>query len=467
MKTKLYLLALTLIAGAGGVSQAQINREFPYVAPIYCPDSVIERPDGANVFYRSESCKTIYVLPPATGALDYKVVLGAMGDNDCDELDQLNASKKRLNDNRVVLEDEVAKPGISDAKIKTLDRQLEIVQRSLNNLDKSIKYLAALEGATMAVRLSAQHSEEVDRFERINTLLMRQGTNIEAAQIAESYVSFDVGSEATPATRPAIIRTNIPGIEVRGTESAPQSDSRIMNGGLSGKVVLGVNAICNMRKQQKVASIYKIAFEPGEMEAYLPANLTYTVPVLSSYSYKAWMNYETVIKGLLKQLETKPDQFTVNFGKQFFINEIAKNNSGWEFTALELQDRGADSKDLMEIDQREKEAVFAGWSREIAEQLVKLGILEKMTPIPVAAPPAGTVEEIFHRQVCQTKKFVGIRYSHRCWEEPYRVVRVRGGEADSLIEEVRSLKLNFSTEVKYSQPIYRPHTSTFKYRKMN
>lgn len=457
MNTKLYICGAVLAAAGNAFAG-----EFPYVAPKYCQDSVVTRPEGASGFYRSESCNTIFILPPAAGSLDYTINLSGANDEDCNELATLRADHRSLNEKVKSVRELSMKPDVSEEKLRTYEKQIEIGQRGLDRLNTSIKYLAGLEGATMAVRMASNLSEEVNRFQFLNQLLFAKGTRFEAVPVAESYVSFDAGSTETAATRPAVIRTNIPGVEVRGIQSAPASDSRIMNGAVSGKVILGMNAVCNMREQQKVTSLTKINFAPAQMEAFVPANLTYTVPVLSSYSYKAELNYEVAIEQLFHQIETRT-QFTVNGFKNLLAGMVGSKDLQWEFTAYELQNQGVTAADLKEIEERERDAVLAGWARDIADHLVKMGILEKMAPTPLPAPAPGTEAETFYRQVCESKRFLGIRYSHNCWDEPYQVLRNRAGEADNVIHELKGMNLSFKESVKYSQPIYRTHTSTFRY----
>lgn len=447
-------------------SQALANstNEFPYIAPVHCKD-VISAPEGSSPFYRSESCNTVYVLPPEIGALDYSVRLDSVNDLDCDELDNLRVDRKRIHAQKAALQEEAFKPGVPAKKLEVYEKQMELAQKALDQLDKSAKYLGALEGAVMTVRLSAGQVAEVERFFDINKGPFRNGVNFEPAPVAESYVSFDVGGDSTAESRPAVIRTNIPGVEVRGVKSAPQSDSRIMNGSVSGMVVLGLNAVCNMRTAEAVDSVRKISFKPKNMEAYLPANLTFSVPVLSSYSYTASLNYETFVYDVFKFLESKSDKFTVNQYKDRFIEAIGTEHVSWNFTAYEMKRLGASQEQIADLAKTEQDALFAEWARKFADHLAMIGVAEKLEPVPVPAPEAGTEEEIRYRHVCRSKSFVGVRYSHRCWDEPYRVVHLRGGSASTAIHDLRKLGLNFTANVRYSEPIYRTHTITFRYKK--
>lgn len=444
-------------------AKAEPTREFPYVAPFYCPNSIVQRPEGASPFYRSETCKTVFVLPPQMGTIEYRINTASANDADCDDLKTMRKDKRLLYDRYKKIQEAAAKDGVSVERLAIYERQMELLKNSMNDLEHAMVKLSGTEGARMDVKLASNFSEEVNRYQMANQLLFAQGTRFENAPIAESYVSFDSGEKEAKDTRPAVIRTSIPSIQVRGVESAPGSDSRIMNGSLSGTVYLGLNAICNMRDQQGATSIGKTDFSAANLEAFIPANLTYSVPVLSSYSYEASLDYKMVVEDLFKQWELRPDQFTVNAIKNQLISAEGSNKISWKFTAYELQDRGLTSTDLKEIEAREKEAVFADWARQIADVLVQMEILKREAPIAIPAPPAGSVAETYYREVCQSKSFLGVRYSHRCWEEPYTVVRVRAGEANNVIEKLTRLNMKFEEKVSYSQPIFRTHTSTFHY----
>jgi len=456
-------LAITALSP---VAQAQ-SRQFPFVAPYSCPNSIVQRPEGASPFYRSEDCNTIFVLPPQMGSLEYTVNTASANDEDCDDLKSLRQDKRTLYQRIQQLNQAIAQPNLSADRLAVLERQLEILNRQLVTIETSHSNMAGTEGAIMDVKLASNFSEEVNRFQSINQLLFALGTRFENAPIAESYVSFDAGAKEGRDTRAAVIRTSVPGVEVRGIRSAPNSDSRIMNGAVSGTVYLGLNAICNMRDQQGATKIARTDFGAAKMEAFMPANLTYSVPVLSSYHYVASMDFEMVVRDLFKQWEVRPDQFTVNATKDWMIRGAGRRHIKWEFNALELQDRGVTSAELQELEARERDAVFAAWARELSDIMVQMGILKAEAPTPIPAPAAGTVAETFYREVCQSKSFLGMRYSHHCWEEPYSVVRVKAGTADNVVDTVKSLRLDFRQEVTYRQPIYRTHTSTFRYVKKN
>lgn len=463
--TRIAGLSLALLT-AGTVAEGQ-PREFPFVAPYYCPNSIVQRPAGASPFYRSETCQTIFVLPPQMGSLEYTINTASASDRDCNKLNQLDTDREDLYKQLRTLEKAASQIGISPERLAVLERQITLIQNALDKTETSQSKLAGTQGAIMDVKLASNFSEEVNRFQFINQLLFANGTRFENAQIAESYISFDAGPKEGTDTRPAVIRTSVPGVEVRGVKNAPGSDSRIMNGSVSGTVYLGLNAICNIRDQQRAPSIARTNFEAANMEAFMPANLTYSVPLLSSFSYEASMKVDYMVKDVIEQIESRPDQFTVNSTKDRWLTTTGEKVFDWKFQAFELQDRGFNPTDLRELEARERDAVLAGWARELAETLVSMGVLRRETPTPIPAPPAGTVAEQRWREVCESKSFLGVRYSHECWNEPYSVVRVQGGLSTNVINEINRLRLNFAQKVSYRAPIYRTHTSTFKYVKKN
>lgn len=462
-KLKIKAGAIAAVMGLGtGHSNMALANGGPSIGYAQSCGLSIVMPDNGDDYYMSEDCKNVYFVPKKGGNLELLFADYTVTPNFCENLDSVEdsilsseAQRKKIEKQR-----DFYLPGSAkfDALTGMLEREMAILKRAK---EEKKELLQTSDGRYRAGVYLRVHLEETDSDKIVDSAISKnrayhkQGINFLMAPVAESFISI-TNSEKYKKDMyvPEVVATYLPLIKRESNDD--KTHTYLFNGSASGEIYLSAEKGCQMQKD--FGTNLNLA-SPQQLENYLVANQTYTVPLRTSFGYTAKIKFEHALNDYLKFVQTK---------SKFSITEY-KNHLNTSGTAENFEVFINNNEMSQEVRERlEKMGYFDDLLTNIKADLnerfleiIKTHNLLQVENSQLSAPEAGVEQQAQVGYQCHTKKsWGGFKKKSNCGNYIYYVPVNVNGYADQVRDIVNKVDVNIDYGVRINETIYRYHTSS-------
>lgn len=497
MKHKSVLLALfasisfeTGTLAYADTSENGLDYTSPYINPQQkCLTDGMINPEGKDFRYLySRDCRVVHVLPPPVMPQAIKsqgVNLAA-----CESMKTVRSTVQTISktideaEQRIRrLEGELDKA--SSNRKKEISADLDALKIRLEGYKKNLEQTEAYfdkrygqtPGAIFSIRMDntiSQNDLVLLRGLNISNLLHRRtiienGKTTEAvevstlrpAQLSQSLFSFIYKLPEDTVKNGGVVSTDIPNLEF--LEQPGGSHKGVIhvraNGGVTGKVLLSLQAVCD---QTKVNESGHLVLDDS-IDPFFTVNQTFAVQQMFAQGYIAKLKIDKVVEQITRAVTTHTDhgfKKSAAFGSMIRskIDEILEFNWTTEF----------DSGKTISMDKvfEIKSGVAAKLVDDYIENLTKAGVITVIPDSPTKPNEGGYVDEVRTANRCWTERDGGLSGvfggRHKvCADYNYTVKVWRDGITEEEIKRALDLKVESvdSMSINTMAPFY--FTTTF------
>ncbi|MBC87593.1 MAG: hypothetical protein CL677_10500 [Bdellovibrionaceae bacterium] len=349
MKT-LFLITLALLVNTQWATASEAPAMFTD-----CADRVhIRAPENSAGYYFSESCNTVYVLPPLRGDIEVSrptrttntrlcsLVNTAIDSNKYYEkkVKKINKKIERLqrsqSSNNSLDPWTIGEPSddldddlIADDPVEEeIDRLNEKLRNAIKILIADNKEYSSIEGPKMTMTVLADTMSLVEEFKRKN-----RGINFQPMPISKGVLSF-INSSTNTGEAKAALSWGVAGLNVDSgfftglkpgdlAQPAVTTNSHVLfSGAVTGQVVLSLIGACPFVDE---SGSMPEAIDARDMAGYLATSVDYTYNVMVNRSYEAEYNLSELFKRIQKQ-SRKGGFFS---SKTIHSLVVEQNSEGW------------------------------------------------------------------------------------------------------------------------------------------
>ena len=432
-----------------------LTGQFPVIAPQSCGYSLMH-PENAAGAYHSADCKTVFILPPRTGTIRVASFSASENIRACAAVESNIASTNALSKKIQAITDELDNTDPTSPRFQVLTAAiatLEPMRASLSSV------YAAVEGATTQMVIDNGMTEEFrNQYIVDNVNALQQGADITYVPISESYLSFTTKSPESQADaqRPAVLSISIPGIPPSNNAKAP--GQILMNGAVSAQVVLSLEGACPAFRGQDTLKSTSLVANLETMNSFVAANFTYSVPVKTSFGYKASLDIDTMAKELYKYSATHT-QFSVDD----YVRSVQEGSVKTPFTFEWDQYEVPAGEKAQELAQDFIKQVYDRLADRLAERMKALGYLSLTEPTQDAVPPSGTVDVPTPQRICHRKKVLFVDVGESCENVIVNAKVSMPGTVEQFVQKINETHFDATESAVKNAVVQRVYTSTFTF----
>jgi hypothetical protein len=425
----------------------------------------LKQPLNSGGYLMSRDCKKVYVLPPKAGSFTASISMNDIKLNglcpvfaaDMKSMENRSIRKLKLEEEKILIADDprkAARVAEIEAKIKAIDEVDYAFRDKFKNVEGG-KARVTVDGS---VPPSLIEEFSILNFETAVT----RGLRFEAAPVVGGYLTF-AEHKVSGIELPDVLAMYMGGIKVKGEGN--QENIYKMHSGLNGQIVFSVSKACQLHEMQKqaVASGKRLgAIELGnELVALMTPSFSYSVPVLSTFSYEATFDGRKATE-LYMSLEKTKTQFTLSQ----LANEVATADNKLAFQMnIDLGARAERFTDeqkanlIGKVTDEVRERLTNLWAEEMA--LLGLAEFVELPPVLTVPEPGYKDEAVGVRTICSRRKILGHTVSKRCSDQVITRRVPKDGELEQIVKRVQDIDMNLSERVELNEVYQSPGNVTF------